>query len=1456
MQDDPKRNSRRTVEYRFPRPKEQMEFSGERYVTGLIGPIQYEHYHRYLLAASFCADRSILDIACGEGYGSDLLSQVGRSVVRVDISPEAIDFARSNYCKENLEFLVGSSASIPLPTSSVEVVVSFETLEHFADHEGFLAEVYRVLSPGGLFIISSPNRESYGPQNANPFHKRELDREEFRSTLGTRFSNVAIFEQRSIDGSAIAGEPGNCYDTESFENVDSLKYHHVDGIPGPQFFVAFATNSKLPKLSNSLFFSGGYWTYLQQRIEVLESEVKSKELEVATLVAENAALREQREGAQYRSRGISEFKIGVGSWKLVNTIISRWNDWRVKRAFDRQFYLTKYPDVADAGIDPLEHFLGTGWRERRDPNSYFSTSFYFETYPEVRKAGINPFIHYVTTGRRRGFRPNRNARPDGHELVMDQTDFVPLNPTSPLADKPVRVLAFYLPQFHTIVENDLWWGEGFTEWTNVRAAVPQFEGHYQPHKPGELGYYDLLDPGVQARQIELAKLFGVEGFCFYFYWFAGKRLLERPLENWLNDKSLDLPFCLCWANENWTRRWDGQDNEILIEQHHSPEDDIEFIKAVAPYLLDERYVRVDGKPLLIVYRPNLLPNMKETAARWRDWCRRNGVGELHLAYTQSFEDVDPAIYGLDAAIEFPPVLPKVPRVRHGVRAIVRDFGMNLFDWRGFKERSDHYGDPGYRLYRGLCTNWDNTARRKRAGTIFANSSPELFRLWLINAIDDTLNRFSDWSERLVFVNAWNEWGEGAHLEPDQRYGYAWLQAIRDALQRVADERRPRRVIIVSHDAHPHGAQFLALHMAQSMRELGLGVDTLLLGDGILTARFAEHGTVHSINIQTTPPADVARLLDSLAARGASHAFVNTAVSGALVPALKDAGISTTALVHELPRVLESYGLQEQSRFISTLCEKVVFAAPQVREGFERYVGREVANSVIRPQGHYDRSSISDEARSHIRAEIRERHNLPPSAQIILAVGYGDQRKGLDLFVESCIGVIQLNRNAFAVWVGHFDQILMRLVKSRVAEVGLSEHFIFTGFLDKPSDYHAAADVYALTSREDPFPSVVLASLEAQVPVVAFDGAGGIGELLSRGCGVLVPSEDCQAMTSALVQILEDPREAEQLGACGKRIIDEEFVFRDYVFDLLTIAGYCFPKISVIVPNFNYSRFLSGRLESIARQTLAPYEILVLDDASTDDSLRVIHEFKSNCAIPMRIVSNSTNSGSVFKQWRRGVDLAKGDLVWIAEADDLCASNMLEKLATAFSRPDVVMSYCQSKQIDESGSILSDDYLDYVADIDRNRWKSSFIANGRDEITGYLYVKNTIPNVSAVLFRRQILQDVIAEFREEIDTFKFAGDWVTYLRILERGALSFASDSLNFHRRHANGVTLSSHAVELLREIVRVQQDTNRRYHLGPLAQEKSDRYAQSLFEQFGLKSGQFQRFSEHPALFPLADSEH
>ena len=386
---------------------------------------------------------------------------------------------------------------------------------------------------------------------------------------------------------------------------------------------------------------------------------------------------------------------------------------------------------------------------------------------------------------------NFTAPIDGSEYIIPfvatlpvqtevSAEYVPLLRREPLENKSTKLICFYLPQFHPIAENNEWWGEGFTEWSNVQPAQPQFVDHYQPHIPGELGYYSLLDTEVQRRQVELAKLYGIEGFCFYFYWFGGKRLLETPIENYLKDTSLELPFCLCWANENWSRRWDGLDSEILIDQKHSPEDDLAFIAYVAQYMCDSRYIRIDGKPLLMVYRPSLLPSAKETVERWRAWCRNNGIGEIYLAYTQSFETVDPSKYDFDAAIEFPPNNSAPPNITESVTPLRDDFGANVYDWRVFIERSQNYKKPGYTLFRGVCPAWDNTARRKSKGSILLNSSPLGYQQWLSNAIDDTCERFENSDERLIFVNAWNEWAEGAHLEPDQRYGYAYLEATRMA----------------------------------------------------------------------------------------------------------------------------------------------------------------------------------------------------------------------------------------------------------------------------------------------------------------------------------------------------------------------------------------------------------------------------------------------------------------------------------------------------------------------------------------------------------------------------------------------------------------------------------------------------------------------------------------------------
>jgi GT2 family glycosyltransferase len=451
--------------------------------------------------------------------------------------------------------------------------------------------------------------------------------------------------------------------------------------------------------------------------------------------------------------------------------------------FDSKWYLNQYGEKFGIIGDPLEHYLVHGMEISANPSPNFDTAYYLQANPDLAESPLHPFVHFVCQGHKEN-RPFLPPPPPEYESKYSaaEPEYISRLPAdTPPVEKCVRVIAFYLPQFHAIPENDKWWGEGFTEWTNVKPAKPQFEGHYQPHVPDDfLGYYNLLDSKTQLKQIELAKQYGVEGFCFYIYWFSGRRLLEQPVDNYLSDSKLGLPFCVCWANENWSRRWDGLDSDLLMEQRYSPEDDIEFIANTAKYLRDPRYIRISGKPLLLVYRPNLFPNMRATTQRWRVWCREHGIGEIYLTYPQSFECVDPAEYGFDAACEFPPNNSSPPNITHKLAPKVEDFQTVVYDWRILLDRSDEYEIPKYTLFRSVTPSWDNTARKKNKGTVFQHSCPKLFEKWLTNAFVDTLVRQQEVDEQIVFVNAWNEWAEGAHLEPDKKYGYAWLQAVRNA----------------------------------------------------------------------------------------------------------------------------------------------------------------------------------------------------------------------------------------------------------------------------------------------------------------------------------------------------------------------------------------------------------------------------------------------------------------------------------------------------------------------------------------------------------------------------------------------------------------------------------------------------------------------------------------------------
>jgi len=348
-----------------------------------------------------------------------------------------------------------------------------------------------------------------------------------------------------------------------------------------------------------------------------------------------------------------------------------------------------------------------------------------------------------------------------------------------------RIIAFYLPQFHPIPENDEWWGKGFTEWTNTAKAKPLFHGHYQPHVPANLGFYDLRVPETRAAQAAMAREYGIEGFCYYHYWFAGKRLIERPFNEVLASGEPDFPFCLCWANQTWTGVWHGEPNRVLIEQTYPGMSDYEnhFYELLKAFT-DDRYIRVEGKPIFLIYDPPAIPDLPGVLDHWRELAVKAGLEGLYLVGVNHDQRWTSAELGLDASMmqKMPPLTGRVSSCYRGLRLKALLAGRPLPTVYSYAEMLHHFlrpGDAEFKEYPCVVPNWDNTPRSGTSGLVLHESTPELFRQQLRRALDKVAGMPRDC--RIVFLKAWNEWAEGNHVEPDLKYGKGYLEVIRDEI---------------------------------------------------------------------------------------------------------------------------------------------------------------------------------------------------------------------------------------------------------------------------------------------------------------------------------------------------------------------------------------------------------------------------------------------------------------------------------------------------------------------------------------------------------------------------------------------------------------------------------------------------------------------------------------------------
>jgi len=632
-----------------------------------------------------------------------------------------------------------------------------------------------------------------------------------------------------------------------------------------------------------------------------------------------------------------------------------------------------------------------------------------------------------------------------------------------------------------------------------------------------------------------------------------------------------------------------------------------------------------------------------------------------------------------------------------------------------------------------------------------------------------------------------------------------------------------KIIVVSHDANKQGAPLLALYIVKHLKKFfNYEVVTILASGGDLQSEFEKYSYVYRFDLLTKKEQD--DVSNSLHSNGFKSSICNTSVVGDIVETLSNKKIKVISLIHELPYVVKVAGLENSILKIISKADKIVFPSNYVKNKLSSLFKFDDKKVDINHQGRYMLNNYKFN-RIVAKKTLCKNLGINLDSNIVLNIGRGEYRKGLDLFVSTALLVLEKTNNTYFIWIGKCDDEDYENAQSLIKNSSYADKIIFRTFEKDIGLYYSGSDLFFLSSREDPFPSVFIDAVSAELPVVSFDDGGGFVDYLKDIGGELIKDFDVKSMSTFIIDFLNNNiiRKEYEKNFYNS---SSDFGFNEYIYNLLELSGEQIPQVSVIVPNYNYEKYIQMRLESIFNQTFKPCEIILLDDNSKDNSLSIAEKMLEESGFDYKVIANKTNQGC-YNQWLRGIKEARGDYIWIAEADDLCKNNFLEKVVEKFKDKNVSLTHAQSIAIDENTNEMDFSYIDYTKELSESRWLNDFKNNGHDEIINYLVKLNTIPNASGVVMKKSALDDI----EKYITKYTSTGDWFVYIYALQHGDIAFVSDELNYHRRHSNSIIHTvMYEPKLLKEIILISKYTVENFKINPadisvLVQRFKDYYA-------------------------------